>query len=194
MIIGIDKNQCTGTHARSNARNHNKMMDSGHMLVQLPLPYGDYIQITPQIEEIIRRRGRKLGKADLMGAIKVSVDRKVGVSETVNNICGGKASHERFQNELIKAQQCGCKMYILVEEDDVTEVRDVFRWVNPRAKMYYINKARGRKVPSKPPTNGQTIAKAMMTMEKKYGCTFVFCKPSEAAEKIVELLKGENVE
>ena len=192
MIIGIDKNQCTGTHARSNARNHNKMMDSGHMLVQLPLPYGDYIQITPQIEEIIRRRGKKLGKADLMGAIKVSCDRKVGVSETVNNICG--KSHERFQNELIKAQQCGCKMYILVEEDDVTEVRDVFRWVNPRAKMYYINKSRGRKVPSKPPTNGQTIAKAMMTMEKKYGCTFVFCKPSEAAEKIVELLKGENVE
>ena len=194
MIIGIDKNQCTGTHARSNARNHNKMMDSGHMLVQLPLPYGDYIQITPQIEEIIRRRGKKLSKADLMGAIKISCDRKASIGECVNNICGGKSAHERFQNELIKAQQCGCKMYILVEEDDVTEVRDVFRWVNPRAKMYYINKSRGRKVPSKPPTNGQTIAKAMMTMEKKYGCTFVFCKPSEAAEKIVELLKGENVE
>lgn len=194
MIIGIDKNQCTGTHARSNARNHNKMMDSGHMLVQLPLPYGDYIQITPQIEEIIRRRGRKLNKSDLMGAIKISVDRKQNVQECVGNICGGRASHERFQNELIKAQQCGCKMYILVEEDDVTEVRDVFRWVNPRAKMYYINKSRGRKVPSKPPTNGQTIAKAMMTMEKKYGCTFVFCKPHEAADKIVELLKGENVE
>ena len=192
MIVGIDKNQCAGTHARSNAKNHTRMMDAGHMLVQLPLPYGDYIQVTPEIEAIIRRRGRKLNKSDLMGAIKISVDRKQNVQECVSNICG--KSHERFQNELIKAQQCGCKMYILVEEDDMTEVRDVFFWINPRAKMYYINRARGRKVASKPPTSGKTIAKAMMTIEKKYGCTFVFCKPSEAADRIVELLKGERSE
>ena len=190
MVIAVDRNQCSGVHLKSNSRNHDRLLKAGHMLYQLPLPYGDYIQITPQIEEIIRRRGTKLGKADLMGAIKVSVDRKVGVSETVNNICG--KSHERFQNELIKAQQCGCKMYILVEEESIKEVRDVFKWVNPRAKMYYINKSRGRKVPSKPPTNGQTIAKAMMTIEYKYGCKFVFCKPNEAADKIVELLEGKH--
>lgn len=194
LIIAVDKNQCTGAHLRSNSRNHDRLLKAGHMLYQLPLPYGDYIQITPQIEEIIRRRGTKLGKADLMGAIKISVDRKASLSEICGNICGGKTAHERFQNELIKAQQCGCKMYILVEDDSAGEVRDVFKWVNPRAKMYHINKARGRKVPSKPPTNGQTIAKAMMTMEYKYGCKFVFCKPSEAAEKIVELLEGEKSE
>lgn len=192
MIIAVDKNQCSGVHLKSNSRNHDRLLNAGHKLYQLPLPYGDYIQITPQIEEIIRRRGTKLGKADLMGAIKISVDRKASISEICGNVCG--KAHERFQNELIKAQQCGCKMYILVEDDSASEVRDVFKWVNPRSKMYYINRARGRKVASKPPTNGQTIAKAMMTIEYKYGCKFVFCKPSEAAEKIVELLEGEKVE
>ena len=190
MIIAVDKNQCTGTHLKSNSRNHDRMLKNGHQLYQLPLPYGDYAEITPQIKEIIKRRGTKLGKSDLMGAVKVSCDRKKDLLEVCGNICG--KSHERFQNELIKAQQCGCKMYILVEEEGIKEVRDVFKWVNPRAKMYYINKSRGRKVASKPPTSGQTIAKAMMTIEYKYGCKFVFCKPSEAAEKIVELLEGEK--
>ena len=194
LIIAVDKNQCSGVHLKSNSRNHDRLLNAGHKLFQLPLPYGDYIQITPQIEGIIKRRGTRLCKADLMGAIKISVDRKASIQECVGNICGGKKSHERFQNELIKAQQCGCKMYILVEDDSAGEVRDVFKWVNPRAKMYYINKSKGRKVPSKPPTNGQTIAKAMMTMEYKYGCKFVFCKPHEAADKIVELLEGEKGE
>ena len=34
---------------------------------------------------------------------------------------------------------------------------------------------------------------ACITMEKKYGCTFLFCSPEEAAERIIELLtKGED--
>lgn len=35
---------------------------------------------------------------------------------------------------------------------------------------------------------GEQLAKACLTMEKKYGCTFLFCKPEESAMKIVELL------
>ena len=37
-------------------------------------------------------------------------------------------------------------------------------------------------------TKGVSLAKAMRTMQEKYGVTFLFCKPEEAGAKILELL------
>ena len=47
-------------------------------------------------------------------------------------------------------------------------------------------------LPKTPPTSGQTLAKALLTMQKKYGVEFLFCRPEEAGAKVLELL-GVNV-
>ena len=124
---------------------------------------------------------------------KVSVDTKKDLLEVCGNICS--KAHSRFRDEIILAQKVNAKLIILIEEAGIDSIDDVFRWQNPR--MYRYNKIkymheRGRwqnvALPKAAPTSGQTLAKAMLTLENKYGCKFMFCKPSETAERIVEIL------
>ena len=106
-----------------------------------------------------------------------AVDTKASMQEIAQNIGGTREEHARFRNELKLAQQLGTKLYILVEnEDGITSIADVARWMNPR--LEYSLKA----------IQGPQLAKAMTTMQDRYGCTFLFCRPEEAGEKIVELL------
>jgi ribosome-associated protein len=40
---------------------------------------------------------------------------------------------------------------------------------------------------------GITLMKACMTMERKYGCRFEFCKPEDAGARIMEILNKNMV-
>ena len=106
----------------------------------------------------------------------VSVDTKENMAEIAMNI--GGPEHKRFINELKLAQEIGCTLYILVENTDgIRDLVDVERWRNPRTD-YSPNCIQGPR-----------LAKAMRTIQERYGCTFLFCKPEEAAEMIIDLLR-----
>jgi len=94
---------------------------------------------------------------------------------------------------------------VLVENNDgVKDIDSLFRWVNPRTKITVpdytkpigrwnngaVRYARKRKYPNC--MQGQTLAKSCLTMEKKYGVKFVFCRPEESGEMIMELLGVNN--
>lgn len=195
MKIAGDKNQFAGSHGKSNKRKHDQLERLGHELIQVPLPFADYCQITEQMQETIDRRGDKLKKQDLVGDIKVCVDTKKDLLEVCGNICSG--SHGRFRDEIILAQKVGAKMYILIEEPGIQTIEDVFQWQNPRLHQYNkirymhgIGKWRNIPEPKAKPTSGEILAKAMLTCQAKYGCTFLFCRPEQAGSRIVELLMG----
>ena len=200
MKIAVDRNQLQkGSHAQSNAYNHRMMERAGHTLVALPLPFGDYAELTEEMQRGIERRGDRLKKIDLVGDIKIAVDRKNSIDEICGNVCSTTSAHERFRDEVILAQKCGCKFYVLIEDDKVTSLDDLEHWENPREKKYFIMKARMDKgyklkypIAKQPPASGKKLAKALRTMETKYGVTFLFCKPKDAAARIVEILKGGN--
>ena len=59
--------------------------------------------------------------------------------------------------------------------------------------MHSIGKWLNVALPKAKPTTGDVLAKAMLTMQLKYGVEFVFCRPAEAGEKILELL-GVNAD
>lgn len=112
--------------------------------------------------------------------------------------------HGFFHRGLLRAKNYGVKLYILVEnEDGITDIKSLFRWCNPR-RMIMVNTKEviGRYKNGKPKyakkqkyphaMMGSQIAKACLTMEKKYGVEFVFCKPEESGAKIIELLTGER--
>jgi len=110
---------------------------------------------------------------------KVSVDTKSDMDEIASNIGGSAAEHKRFKNELILARDMGTKLYILIENDlGITNTSEVANWKNPR--RFISPKA----------IDGQRLSRAMKTMEERYGCTFVFCSPEDAAKRINELLLG----
>lgn len=107
----------------------------------------------------------------------VAVDTKASMSEIAQNIGGGRKEHERFIREIKLARDIGTQLYILVEnEDGIEELDEVHTWLNPRTEF------------SPECIQGPRLEKAMRTIQERYGCTFLFCAPEDAAEMIVDLL------
>ena len=194
MLIYEDKGNKEGKHIIKNKW----WSEQGVEIVRIPLPVGDYVMNNPKIEDVISRkakRGVDLKKMDFMGTYNISVDSKQSIMELISDF---QAEHERFRDELLLAKNNGIKLYIVVENDfqwisqkkniyntPVKEIKDLFRWKNPRAfifkqgKQAYPNCAKG-----------SWLAKCCMTVEEKYGCKFVFCTPEESAKVITKLLQG----
>lgn len=107
--------------------------------------------------------------------------------------------HGSFHRELKRAENSGIKMFVLVEnEDGIRNLEELKRWENPRlhrynkiAYMHRIGKWNNIPLPKKPPTDNMTLYKALCTIQSRYGVEFLFCKPDEAGQKILELLKVE---
>ena len=109
-----------------------------------------------------------------------------------------------FHRGLKRAEFGDVKLYVLVEnKDGVKSIDDLFHWQNPMSNIwvnstevigiYKNGKPRYKKVKKYPrATTGETLAKALLTMQLKYGVEFLFCRPEEAGEKILELLKVEE--
>lgn len=112
---------------------------------------------------------------------RVSIDTKESMLEIAQNIGGSSAEHERFRRELQLAQEYGCKLYVLIENDEgIRELNQVQYWGNPRLR--YSTRA----------IKGPQLMKAMLSMEARYGVKFMFCTPSESPGVIRELLRKEK--
>lgn len=110
---------------------------------------------------------------------RVAVDTKADMAEIAQNIGGTASEHARFREELKLAREYGCQLIILVEnEDGIEELTQVQYWDNPRRAF------------SERAIQGPQLMKAMQTMQERYGVIFMFCRPSEAAGTIKELLRG----
>lgn len=199
MMLIEDKGQKEGQHILKNRYFKNNEIE----VLRAPLPVGDYIIASDKVVDVIHRksaRNMELKKMDFLGTYDVSVDTKKDMQEIVGNICG--KAHPRFRDECILAQNNGIKLYVLVENTDkVHSIDDVFRWKNPRlhrynkiAYMHNAGKWLNTALPKAKPTSGETLAKAMLTMQLKYGVEFVFCRPEDAGAKVIELLQEERCE
>jgi ribosome-associated protein len=176
--------------------------NQGIEVMRYPLPVGDYIIADEKVKELIKRKQKRnieIKKMDFVGTCKVCVDTKKDIQELIGDICGKQ--HERFRDECIFAQNNGIKLYILVENTGITinERKGIYspyidsldnlnKFVNPRLFIWRNNK---QLYPTA--TKGITLKKACITMSKKYGVEFIFCKPSDAAEKVIELLAQNEI-
>lgn len=130
------------------------------------------------------KRGIPVKMMDLLGTYNITVDSKNSILEMAGDVCG--PDHDRFRDECLLAQNNGIKLVILVEnEDGITTLKELHRWVNPRL---WIRKY-GKQVYPRA-TRGVTLMKACMTIEKKYGCLFLFCAPQEAGYMVLQILGG----
>ena len=107
------------------------------------------------------------------------IDRKQNLLEICGNVC---QQHERFINELKRANENGIKVIILCEHGgNIKELSDVQHWVNPRLKT------------SPKAVSGKQLCKTLLTISLKYNVDFVFCRKSQTGAKIIELLEaGQN--
>lgn len=150
MYLLEDSRQKIGKHEIKN----NWWRGNGHKVLRCKLPFGDYAPPPP-----------------------IAIDTKENMSEIANNI-GVAKDHKRFREELKLAQLYGCKLVVLIEnEDGIRSIEDVRRWKNPRAKY------------SSGAISGERLAKSMATMELRYGVKFMFCAPDEAGALIIKILE-----
>lgn len=109
---------------------------------------------------------------------RLVVDRKQNLTEVSANVC---QDHDRFRAELIRAQDAGIKVVILVEHgDDIRCLEDVIWWNNPRLKT------------SPKAMTGERLYKILQTLERKYGCEFMFCTKEQTGAKIMEILSNDS--
>lgn len=193
MILIEDKAQQSGKHLEKNLF----WKGIGIEVIQAPLPVGDYIVSNDKVSDMLLRkqkRGIDVKKMDFLGTYDVCVDTKKDLQELIGNVCGKQ--HARFRDECILAKNNGVKLYILVEnKDGVCTIDDLYSWTNPRSKIQkWITTPSGerRKVLKYPSaTSGETLAKALRTMQEKYGVEFQFCSPDKAGAMVLKLLGTE---
>lgn len=110
-----------------------------------------------------------------MGHPEVVIDRKRTLGEVVGNVT---QEHERFRRELLRAQEAGIQLIVLVEHSNrIRTVEDVKRWQNPRLRF------------SPQAMSGERLYAVMLTMSAKYGVEWMFCEKRQTGQRIVEILK-----
>ena len=126
--------------------------------------------------EIIRQC-LNVGDYQIAGKGDISVDTKADVPELASNIF---QEHERFRDECERAQRCGIKLIVLIED------------VLPKGRLDYWRSPMGKDGLPKHKFDPAVLRKAMITMQEKYGCSFRFCDGRSTGRVLIEYLKGER--
>lgn len=107
----------------------------------------------------------------------ICVDTKANMGEIESNLI---QDHERFREECIRAKEAGIQLVILIQDQKIKSVADVFGWYNQRKRF------------SPKAVSGRQLAKMMISMEQKYGVKFEFSTKNEVGQRIIELLEGKK--
>jgi hypothetical protein len=147
----------------------------------------------------------EVGDYMIMGG-HTSVDTKQHIQELAQDMW---RDHKRFHNEIVKAQEMGIKLYILVETHHVINLDDLEKWCEPndeyckrggklKNRVSYRVKTKDGKYKnvcnSPKRIYGKALAQQCRTMEERYGCEFLFCAPSYAGRKVIQLLENEWID
>jgi ERCC4-type nuclease len=126
--------------------------------------------------EIIRQ-ALNVGDYQIAGKGDVSVDTKQDVRELAMDIF---QQHRRFREECERAQRCGIKLIVLIEE--VLPSGGLRKWRSPIGRD-------GQPLCRFDP---KILRKAMITMQQKYGVTFRFCDGRSTGKVMIEYLEGKR--
>lgn len=112
---------------------------------------------------------------------KLVIDRKQNISEICGNVGSTSREHERFRDEIVRANDKGIKVIVLIEHGHgFKTLEDIQWWENPRLKE------------SPRATDGPKLYKILKTMCDKYDMDVTFCEKNETGARIRELLSDDE--
>lgn len=131
---------------------------------------------------------------------KILIDRKSGIMEIANNLLSHE--HERFKREILRSVDMNAKLYILIEDEEITCIDEVVNFKIPVFKStqykqivdmngnlkYICSHTKGEPRAKFSPL---TLSKVMKTQEERYGIKYVFAKHKQIPARIISILKGE---
>lgn len=132
-----------------------------------------------QIGARVIRSKMYCGDYQLMSNPYLVVDRKQNLGELCNNVV---QDHKRFSDELLRAQEVGISVVVLVEHGGgIKSLDDVAKWENPRLKESPLA------------VSGERLYKILKAMEYTYHVRFEFCDKRQTGRRIMEILtEGRN--
>lgn len=130
----------------------------------------------------------KLPFGDYAWMYPVSVDSKKDIYELAQNI---DQQHDRFRRECVGARDAGCQLVVLVENEDGVDSLDKLASWNETPSHYSMRRRASGNMNARR-IQGVRLAKACATMEAKYGVRFEFCSPGESAQRILDILGGDE--
>lgn len=105
----------------------------------------------------------------------VVVDRKQNLQELCGNLSKGDCNIIRFTNECRRAKEKGIRLVVLIEGTACQNVKDVSGWKSKYSKH-----------------SGKWLTDKMFNLTVSYNVEWRFCKKSETAAKILEILKYDG--
>ena len=107
----------------------------------------------------------------------VIIDRKQNIAELAQN---ATSPHDRFKRELLRLDEIGGKMYVLVEQDkiDGTKIQsleDVMMWKPRFGKII-----------------GLQIYRILSAWQHKHNIEYVFCSKANTGKEIIRLLEDSK--
>ena len=107
----------------------------------------------------------------------VIIDRKQNIAELAQN---ATSQHDRFKRELLRLDEIGGKMYILVEQDKIDGVKirsleDVMMWKPRFGKII-----------------GLQIYRILSAWQHKHSIEYVFCSKANTGKEIIRLLEDSK--
>ena len=140
------------------------------------------------VEEFDRREIRHISTKLYVGDYRslenplFIIDRKQSIGELAQN---ATRDHDRFKRELLRLDDIGGKMVVLVEQNrykdvsgewvTVKEIDDLMGWKNPHGVI-----------------DGIRVFRILHTWSYKHNVEFEFCRKHETGAKIIELLEGSG--
>jgi hypothetical protein len=122
---------------------------------------------------------------------RIVVDRKKDLLELCGNIT---QQHERFQKELLRAQDKDIKLIILCEHGNgIERLSDIHFWHNPRLDVgeWIMLDGHPYKKPKYPKaTDGPALYKSLATIRDKYGVDIQFCDQGNTGYVLTQILGG----
>ena len=107
----------------------------------------------------------------------VIIDRKQNIAELAQN---ATFQHDRFKRELLRLDEIGGKMYILVEQEKIDGVKiqsleDVMMWKPRFGKII-----------------GLQIYRILSAWQHKHNIEYVFCSKANTGKEIIRLLEDSK--
>lgn len=107
----------------------------------------------------------------------IVIDRKANLQELCSNLSKGNENIMRFTREAARAKEQNYRFIVLIEGTDCKETKDVISW-----KSKYTNHS------------GRWLNDKMFNLTISYGVEWMFCRKSETAKKIMELVRYGKTE
>lgn len=170
----------------------------GIKMIKNTLPIGDYAVLSGKGEDVLnlkmkqierdeswaRHKGKNgvrhaadrgistLTKIDLMCTYSVAVDTKMSLYEVLKNVSG--LTESRVEQQFVRAKNAGITLYILILQDDISNVEDI---------QIYCNKNN---------YNFKILINKIQLLENRYGIHYYICPKRFGALVTLALLTTDS--